>query len=70
MLTVRTAVHIPTNQHRRSFRLCSTSTAAPLARAGVSHLLRERLRLLNAESRRLWLGDRWSAHVRRVQSRQ
>ena len=70
MLTVRTSAHIPTNRHRRSFRLCPASTGAPLARVGVSRLLREWLRLLNLESRRLWLDDRWSVHVRRVQSRQ
>ena len=41
MLTVRTSAHIPTNRHRRSFRLCPTSTGAPPARGGVSCLLRE-----------------------------
>jgi hypothetical protein len=70
MLTVRTSAHIATNRHRGSFRFCPASTGAPLARAGVSRQLLEWLRLLNAESRRLWLDDRWSAHVRRVQSRQ
>jgi hypothetical protein len=70
MLTVRTSAHIPTNRHRGSFRLCPASTGAPLARAGVSRLLREWLRLLNAESRRLWLDDLWGAHMRRIQSRQ
>jgi hypothetical protein len=70
MLTVRTSAHISTNRRRGSFRLCPASTGAPTARAGVSHLLREWLRLLNAESRRLWLDERWTAHIRRVQSRQ
>ena len=64
MLTVRTSAHIPTNQHRRSFRLCPTSTGAPPARTGSSRLLREWIRLLDAESRRLWLDDRWRAHLR------
>src|SRR5664280_2944886 len=40
------------------------------ARAALSRLHGEWRRLFNAESRRLWLDDRWSAHVRRVQSRQ
>jgi hypothetical protein len=70
MLTVRTSSHIPTNRHRGSFHLCPASTGASAARAGVSRLLREWLRLFSAESRRLWLEDRWSGHVRRVQSRQ
>jgi len=70
MLTVRTSAHIATNQHRGSFRLCPASTGAPTARAGRSRRSLNWLRLLNAESRRLWLDDRWSAHVRRVQSRQ
>jgi hypothetical protein len=69
MLTVRTSAHIPTNRLRGSFRLCPASTGAPPARAGLFRLLRERIRLSNAESRRLWLDDRWSAHVRRVRSR-
>jgi hypothetical protein len=63
MLTVRSSAHIRNSRHR-------ASSSAPWARAGVTRLLREWLRLLNAESRRLWLADRWSAHARRVQSRQ
>jgi hypothetical protein len=70
MLTLRTSAHIPTNQHRRSFRLIPTSTGAPQARAGVERLLQEWTRLWNAEPRRAWLGDRWSAHAGRVQSKQ
>jgi hypothetical protein len=69
MLTVRTSAHIPTNRLRRSFRHCFASTGAPPARAGLFRLLRERIRLSNAESRRLWLDDRWREHMRSVQSR-
>jgi hypothetical protein len=69
MLTVRTSAHIPTNRHRGSFRCSPASTGAPLARAGASRLLQEWIRLLDAESRRLWLDHRWSAHMRRVQAR-
>jgi hypothetical protein len=69
MLTVKTSAHIRTNQYRGDFRLCPASTGAPRARAGVSRLLRERSRLSNAESRRLWLADRWSTHMRQVESR-
>jgi hypothetical protein len=70
MLTLRTSAQIPTNQHRRSFRLIPNSTGAPRARAEVRHLLQEWTRLLNAEPLRAWLGDRWSAHAGRVQSKQ
>jgi hypothetical protein len=70
MLTVRTSAHIHTNRHRGDFRLCPGSTGAPRARADISRLLREWCRLSNAESRRLWLEDRWTAHMLRVQSRQ
>jgi len=70
MMTVRTSAHIHTNQHRRTFSLCPASTGALRARADASRLLRKWRRLLNAESRRLWLDDQWTAHVRRVQSKQ
>ena len=70
MLTLRTSAHIPTNQHRRNFRLIPTSTGAPRARAGGQRLLQEWTRLWDAELRRLWLEDRWSAHVERLQSTQ
>ena len=70
MLTARTSAHIQTNRHRGDFRLCPASTGAPRAQTALSRLHREWCRLSNAESRRLWLDDRWSAHVRRVQSRQ
>jgi hypothetical protein len=70
MLTIRTCAHIPTNQHRRSFHLIPTSTGALPARAGERCLLQEWIRLFNAELRRLWLGERWSAHVGRIRSRQ
>jgi hypothetical protein len=70
MLTLRTSAHIPTNQHCRNFRLISASTGAPQARAGVGRLLQEWTKLLNAEPRRAWLRDQWSAHAGRVQSKQ
>ena len=70
MLTAKTSAQIHTNRHRRDFRLCPASTGAPRARAGLSLLYREWRRLCNAESRRLWLDDRWSAHLRRVRSGQ
>jgi len=68
MLTVRAAAHMPTNRHRRSFRHCPSSTGASPARVGVSRLLREWRRLLNAESRRLWLEIRWRSHLQQVRS--
>ena len=70
MLTLRTSAHIPTQLLCRSFRLIPNSTGAPRARAAGRRLLQEWTRLLNAEPRRAWLDDRWSAHVGRVQSRQ
>ena len=69
MLTARTSAQIHTNRHRRDFRLCPASTGAPRARAGLSLLDREWRRLCNAESRRLWLDDRWSAHLRLARSK-
>ena len=57
MLTFRTSAHISTNRRRGTFRPCPASTGVPLARAGISRLLREWLRLLNAELRRLWLDE-------------
>jgi hypothetical protein len=70
MLTLRTSAHIPTNQHCRGFRLIRTSTGALRARAGARRLFQEWTRLWDAELRRLWLDDRWSAHAGRVQSKQ
>jgi hypothetical protein len=70
MLTLRTSAHIPTHQHCRSFRRIPTSTGALRTRAGGRRRLQEWTRLFDAELRRLWLDDRWSAHVGRVQSRQ
>jgi hypothetical protein len=69
MLTLRTSAQIPTNQHCRNFHLIRTSTGAPQAR-GVEGLLHEWTRLLNAERRRAWLSDRWSAHGGRITSKQ
>jgi hypothetical protein len=70
MLTVRTSAHIHTYQRLGDFRLCPASTGAPRSRAGISRPLGEWCRLSNAESRRLWLEDRWTAHMLRVQSKQ
>jgi hypothetical protein len=69
MLTVRTSAHIHTNRHRGDFRLCRASTGAPRVGAGISRLLAEWCRLCNAESRRIWLKDGWTAHMLRVQTR-
>ena len=68
MLTIRTSAHVPTNRHRGNFRFCPASTGAPLARVGASRLLQECIRLLDAESRRLWLESRWRSHLLRVRS--
>jgi hypothetical protein len=70
MLSLRTSARIRTNPRYGNFRLCPASTGAPRARAGVSRLLREWRRLSNAESRRRWLEDRWTAHMLQVLSRQ
>ena len=64
MLTVRTSHHVRTNRERGSLRRCPASTGVPRAGISVSGLLRVWRRLLNAESRRLWLDNRWNAHVR------
>jgi hypothetical protein len=68
MLTIRTSAHVPANHHRRSGRYSPASTGAPRARVGASRLLQEWIRLLDAESRRLWLEVRWRAHLERIRS--
>lgn len=68
MLTIRTSAHLPANRHRRSFRFSPASTGAPLARAGAARLFQECIRLLDAESRRLWLEIGWRSHLQRVRS--
>ena len=68
MLTIKTSAHILKNRHRRS--VCPTSTGVPLAQADACRLHREWRCLLNAESRRLWLDERWRAHLRMVRSKQ
>jgi len=70
MLTIRTSAHIPTNRQRNSFRVCPASTGVPLVRVETSRLLQEWIRLLSAESRRLWLEDRWNVYFQRARSRQ
>lgn len=70
MLTVRTAAHISTSRHLWSFRLCPTSTGVTVAQTCAFSPLRQWFRLLNAESRRLWLDRQWGMHMRRVHSRQ
>jgi len=68
MLTIKTSAHVPGNRHRRSFRCSPASTGAPLARGSALRLLQEWIRLLDAESRRLWLEIRWRSHLQRVRS--
>jgi hypothetical protein len=68
MLTIRTSAHVAANHHRRSGRFSPASTGAPLARVSASRLLQEWIRLLDAESRRLWLEVRWRAHLERIRS--
>ena len=70
MLTIRTAAHIPGNRHRRNFRSCATATGAPAKGDLGGCPLAEWKRLWNAEARRNWLDDRWSAHIQRVERRQ
>jgi hypothetical protein len=57
-------------RRRRSLRFIPTSTGAPRARADTRPLVPQCTRLLDAELRRLWLDDRWSAHVGCIQARQ
>ena len=70
MLTLRTSAHIPTRQHCRGFHLIRTSTGVRRPRAEGRRPFQEWTRLWDAELRRLWLDDRWSAHIERLQSRQ
>ena len=68
MLTIRTSAQISTNRHRAGFRFSPASTGAPAAR-GASRPAPERIRLLDAEARRFWLENLWSAHLGRVRSK-
>jgi hypothetical protein len=70
MLTIRGCTQIATNRRRLSFRACPASTGVSLAWLEGSRLLEELIRQFNAESRRLWLRDRWRAHLEQVRSRQ
>ena len=70
MLPLRTSAHIPTQQHCRGFHLIRTSTGALRPRTPGRPLFQEWTRQWDAELRRLWLDDRWSAHIERLQSRQ
>jgi len=70
MLTMRSSAHIAGNRHRLSFPLCSASTGRPGAKGSAACLLAEWRRLLNAESRRLWLEMQWRTHLGRVRSMQ
>jgi hypothetical protein len=66
MLTMRTSTQIAGNRRRLSFPLSPASTGRPGARGSVARLLGEWRRLLNAQSRRLWLEMQWRTHLGRV----
>jgi hypothetical protein len=66
MLTLRTSTQIAGNRHCLSFPLCPDSSGKPRGRASAMRLMAEWRRLLNAESRRLWLEARWKSHLGRV----
>jgi hypothetical protein len=70
MLTMRTSIQIAGNRHRLSFPLCPASTGRPRGRASATRLLDEWRRMLNAESRRLWLAMQWRSHLGRVRRMQ
>ena len=70
MLTMRTSTQIAGNRHRLNFPLCPASTGRPRARASAARLLGEWRRLLNAESRSLWLAMQWRSHLGRVRRMQ
>jgi hypothetical protein len=70
MLTMRTSIQIAGNRHRLSFPLCPASTGRPRGRASATRLLDEWRRMLNAESRRLWLEIQWRSHLGRVRRMQ
>ena len=70
MLTMRTSTQIAGNRHRLSFPLCPASTGRPRVSGSAARLLGEWRRLLNAESRRLWLEIQWRSHFGRVRRMQ
>ena len=70
MLTMRTSIQIAGNRHRLSFPLCPASTGRPRVRGSATRLLDEWCRMLNAESRRLWLEIQWRSHLGRARRMQ
>jgi hypothetical protein len=66
MLTIKTSSHVPTNRHRRNFRSCPVCTGAPMARDSGLRLVEDRIGLIDAELRRLWLDIGWRSHLGRV----
>ena len=70
MLTMRSSAQIAGNRRRLSFPLCPASTGRPRVRGSAARLLGEWRRLLNAESRRLWLEIQWRSHLGRVRQMQ
>ena len=70
MLTMRSSAQIAGNCHRLNFRFCPVSTSRPGVGESAARRLGAWRRLLNAESRRLWLEVRWREHLARVRQMQ
>ncbi len=64
MLKLKTASHIKTNRHRKSFRAVPTSTGVPQDHLAEQENSNAEIDLQHREIRRWWLIERWNAQVR------
>lgn len=67
MLTLKSAAHLRTARHLKSFHASAASTGVPLRHIEAQRLNRELRQLGLREARRQWLDAHWRMHQTRVQ---